>query len=320
MTQDTLGIVDIDHLMVRSRSLAHAAALYEKFGFFVCPPRRKIEMSAFADGVQGGADAPKATLNNRHIIFKPHPGRDDVANFLEFMCIEDPLATPPKVMQLMSFLGDSEGPKTVVCLTRDLDRSLAEFGRRGFVAPPTIPFETGWDDTERGTFVRIQARPFVPPPGQMPFQMNCYETSTMDNYQYTPWTVHPNTARRLTGFTSVSENLRADVEFMATRIFDVAPEWQGEDFAIIRPRDMEWRFVSPRGYAALFPQCPFSEVRLLPATVGATVAVDSLPTLRGILQANQVPFVDEGQRICIRPEHACNTLLEFVPTAQGGQP
>jgi hypothetical protein len=313
--QASLGIVDIDHLMIRSRSLAHAAGIYEKFGFFVCPPRRKIDMAAFADGVQGGG-GPKATLNNRHIIFKPYPGRTDVANFLEFMCIEDPLATPPKVMQLMSFLGDSEGPKTVVCLTRDLDRSLAEFQRRGFVAPPTIPFETGWDDAERGTFVRIQARPFVPPPGQMPFQMNCYETSTMDNYQYTPWTVHPNTARCLTGFTSVSENLRADVEFMATRIFDVEPEWHGNDIAVIKPRDIAWRFASPKGYASLFPQCAYSQVRLLPATVGATVAVESLPTLRDILRANGVAFADEDKRICIRPEDACNTLLEFRELAE----
>lgn len=312
--QASLGIVDIDHLMIRSRSLAHAAGIYGKFGFFVCPPRRKIDMSAFADGVQGGG-GPKATLNNRHIIFKPYPGRADVANFLEFMCIEDPLATPPKVMQLMSFLGDSEGPKTVVCLTRDLDRSLEEFQRRGFVAPPTIPFETGWDDAERGTFVRIQARPFVPPPGQMPFQMNCYETSTMENYQYTPWTVHPNTARCLTGFTSVSENLRADVEFMASRIFDVEPEWHGNDIAVIKPRDIAWRFASPKGYASLFPQCAYSQVRLLPATVGATVAVDSLSTLRDILRSNGVAFVDEANRICIRPEDACNTLLEFVELA-----
>jgi hypothetical protein len=313
----TLGIVDIDHLMIRSRSLDHAAGTYGKFGFFVCPPRRKIAMSAFADGVQAGTDAPKATLNNRHIIFKPYPGRTDVANFLEFMCIEDPLATPPKVMQLMSFLGDSEGPKTVVCLTRDLDRSLEEFQRRGFVAPSTIPFETGWDDPERGTFVRIQARPFVPPPGQMPFQMNCYETSTMDNYQYTPWTVHPNTARCVTGFTSVSENLRADVDFMASKIFDVEPEWHSDDVAVIRPRDIAWRFTSPRGFAELFPECAYSQVRLLPATVGATVAVQSMPTLRAILQSNSVAFVDEGKRICIRPEHACNTLLEFVEM-QGG--
>jgi hypothetical protein len=313
--QASLGIVDIDHLMIRSRGLAHAAGIYEKFGFFVCPPRRKIDMAAFADGVQGGG-GPKATLNNRHIIFKPYPGRTDVANFLEFMCIEDPLATPPKVMQLMSFLGDSEGPKTVVCLTRDLDKSLEEFQRRGFVAPPTIPFETGWDDAERGTFVRIQARPFVPPPGQMPFQMNCYETSTMENYQYTPWTVHPNTARCLTGFTSVSENLRADVEFMATRIFDVEPEWHGNEIAVIKPRDITWRFTSPHGYASLFPECAYSQVRLLPATVGATVAVESLSTLRDILRSNGVAFVDDGNRICIRPEDACNTLLEFRELAE----
>jgi hypothetical protein len=313
MTQQTLGIVDIDHLMIRARSLAHAAETYERFGFFVCPPRRKIEMSAFADGVRGSAGAPKATLNNRHIIFKAYPGRNDVANFLEFMCIEDPLNTPPKVMQLMAFLGDSEGPKTVVCLTRDIDKAAEEFKRRGFEAPPTIPFETGWDDPERGTFVSIQARPFVPSPGQMPFQMNCYETSTIDNYQYTPWTSHPNTAKYLKAITSVTENLRADVEFMAARIFDVTPQWIDQHNAVIRARDIEWRFVTPVGFARGFPGCHYSTVRLLPATVGATIAVGSLATLRSVLRDNGVEHVALADRICINPENACNTLIEFVP-------
>ena len=313
--KNSLGIVDIDHLMIRTKSLNHAALTYERFGFFVCPPRKKIEMSAFAHGVRGAAGAPKATLNNRHIIFKSYPGRSDVANFLEFMCVEDPLATPPKVTQLMAFLGDSEGPKTVVCLTKDIDKAAAEFARRGFEAPPTIPFETGWDDTERGAFVHIQARPFVPVPNQMPFQMNCYETSTMDNYLYTPWTVHPNTAKYLKAVTSVTENLRADVEFMATRIFDVVPEWLDEHNAIIRPRDLEWRFMTPAGFERRYPGCHYSGVRLLPATIGATIAVESLATVKSILSANGAEHIDLSDRICINPEGACNTLLEFVPTA-----
>ncbi|WP_315835325.1 VOC family protein [Bradyrhizobium prioriisuperbiae] len=310
-----LGIIDIDHLMIRTRSLDHAAQAYKRLGFFVCPPRKRIEMSAFADGFRSQANAPKATLNNRHIIFKAYPGRSDVANFLEFMCIEDPLATPSKVTQLMAFLGDSEGPKTVVCLTPDINASVAEFKRRGFESPPTIPFETGWDDTERGTFVRIEARPFVPLPGQMPFQMNCYETSTIDNYQYTPWTAHPNTARYVKGVMSVTENLCSDVEFMASRILDVEPRWLDEHACVIRPRDIEWRFFSPTGFASRYPGCHYSDVRLLLATIGATVAVDSLPALKSILRANAVDHVDFGDRVCISPEVACNTLLEFVATA-----
>ena len=55
---------------------------------------------------------------------------------------------------------------------------------------------------------------------------------------------------------------------------------------------------------------------LLPATVGATVAVESLPTLRDILRSNGVAFVDDGNRICIRSEDACNTLLEFRELAE----
>src|SRR5262249_42216204 len=153
-------------------------------------------------------------------------------------------------------------------------------------APLTIPFETGWDDAERDIFVRIQARPFVPPPGQMPFQMNCYETSTIENYQYTPWTVHPNTAKYLKAVVSVTENLRHDVEFMAMRLFDVEPRWLEEDTALIRPRDIEWHFMTPAGFHRRYPGCHYSSVRLLPATIGATIVVESLDALRSFLRTN----------------------------------
>lgn len=310
---NTNGIIDIDHLMVRVASLDKAAEIYTRFGFFVCPPRKKISMSALKDGAAQPGDTKQATINNRHIIFKPFPGRSDVANFLEFMCIEDQRATPPTVTQMLCFLLDSEGPKTIVCLTDDVDRTADAFRSRGFTVPATIPFETGWDDEERDRFVRIQAKPFVPVFGQMPFQTNCYETSTLDNYQYTPWTSHPNTARYIAGVTGVTENLSRDVEFMARRVFDVEPEWVNDDVALVKPRDLFLRIVSPAGFSQLYPGLDFSKERILPHTVGATFAVESMQALEEILRENNISFVVTPSGICVPRQLACNTVLEFVP-------
>jgi hypothetical protein len=118
------------------------------------------------------------------------------------------------------------------------------------------------------------------------------------------------------GITSVSENLARDAEFMANRIFDTAPVFRGDDEAVIKVRDIEWRIVTPRGFSKLYPGCEFSQVRLLPATVGATIAVESVSTLRDILRKNAVDFVEAGSRTFVRPQDACNTLLEFVDLAE----
>lgn len=306
------GIVDIDHMMVRVASLEAVGRIYERFGFFVCPARKKIGMSAYTEGKEAAGEQQKGTLNNRHIIFKPYPGRSDVANFLEFMCLEDPLNTPPQVTQLVSFLGDSEGPKAIINLSNDVDKSAEEYRTRGFAIPATIPFETGWQDEERDAFVRIQARPFVPIAGQMPFLMNCYETTTIDNYQYTPWTTHPNTARYISTMTGITNDLKHDVDFMATRFLDVEPEWQSDHVAHLRVRDIVFRVVDPSGFAELFPGLDYSSERLLPHLVGLTFVVDDMGALESILTTNDVRFVKTPNGLCVPRQEACNTLLEFV--------
>lgn len=314
----SLDLLDIDHLMIRVHSLDGVAETFERLGFTVTPIRKHISMEKLAEGA-GGASSAKgaATINNRHIIFKPFPGRNDVANFLEFMCIEDQLNTPPAVTQMLSFLLDSIGPKTVVCYCEDLEKTITAMRAAGFQTAAPIPFETGWFDAQRDTFVRICARPGVPVFGQTPFQFNPFETSTLKGYQYTPWTVHPNGARYMAGVSGVTLDIRRDAEFMAQKVFARPVRWIDDDIAEIRVRDLFLRIVSPAGFARLFPGLDFSSERVLPHLFGVTIAVESLDRLRTLLRLKGVEFRDSAHAVCVPRQAACNTVIEFVPAGPG---
>jgi hypothetical protein len=309
----SLHLVDIDHLMIRTHSLAGVAEIYERLGFTVTPVRKHISMEKLAAGA-GASTGTKgaATINNRHIIFKPYPGRTDVANFLEFMCIEDQLNTPPAVTQMLCFLLDSIGPKTVVCYSEDLDKTCEAMRAAGFQTAAPIPFETGWFDEARNTFVRISARPGVPVFGQSPFQFNPFETSTLEGYHYTPWTVHANGAKYMAGVSGVTLDIRRDAEFMAQKVFARPVHWIDEDIAEIRVRDLFLRIVTPAGFARLFPGLDYSTERVLPHLFGVTIAVESLGHLRDLLRGNGVHFRESTQAVCVPRQAACNTLVEFV--------
>lgn len=314
----SLYLREIDHLMIRVHSLADVADQFRCLGFTVTPVRKHISMEKLAEGA-GGAPAAKgsATINNRHIIFKPFPGRTDVANFLEFMCIEDQLNTPPAVTQMLCFLLDSVGPKTVVCYADDLEKACSAMRAAGFQTAAPIPFETGWMDEERNHFVRIWARPGVPVYGQSPFQFNPFETNTLEGYQYTPWTVHANGAKYMAGVSGVTTNIKRDAEFMAQKVFAQPVQWIDSDTAQIRVRDLFLRIVTPAGFARLYPGLDFSGERVLPHLFGATIAVDSLGKLRDFLGGNRVEFKDYGKSVCVPRQLASNTLIEFVEAIRG---
>lgn len=309
-------VVDIDHLMIRTADLEHGVSTYESFGFTVAPERRNVGMGSLTGDGDGEAKAPpKAPFNNRLILFRPYPGRDDVANFLELMCMEMQFGLPTEVTRLMSFLWDTEGPKTVVCYSEDLELTQEKMGAAGIHTDmPKARFETGWDDEESGEFIPIKAQPLIPVFRQSPFMINAYETTTLESFQHEPWTVHANTARYMAGVTGVTDEIEAHVGWMAEHAFGVEPEWEGSDCAILRPRDVYLRIVTPEGFARLYPGLDYSAERVLPALSGATVAVESITTLCEVLDGNGVEHVETPDgRVLIPRQHAVNTVLEFVP-------
>ncbi|WP_315835321.1 hypothetical protein [Bradyrhizobium prioriisuperbiae] len=305
----SLGIVDIDHLMIRASDLDEAARVYEGLGFTVTPMRDSKAGTGFA---AGEAKPRTSSVTGRQIIFKPYPGRTDVANFLNIYCIPDQLNTAPEVTQLFSFLLDSEGPRTIVGYTKDVMKTREAMTALGIQTAPPLDYESGWFDAERNKFVRIQARPCVPVFGQIPFQFDPYETSTLEGYRYEPWTVHENSALYMAGVTGVTKNIRRDAEFMARNIFDTDVNWLSDDVAVIKRRDIFLRIVTPQGFASIFPGLDFSRERILPHTTSATFAVSSMETVQQVLTRSGVHFLRSDNGIAVPRDLACNTLIEFV--------
>jgi hypothetical protein len=312
----TFRVVDIDHLMIRVANLDAGVETFQKLGFTVAPPRKRLDVRQLQEGTGeagDGAGPPRSTIDHRHILFQPYPGRDDIGNFLELMCIEDQLATPSRVTQMLCFLLDSEGPKTVVCMSDDLDRAREEMLADGIDTSPPIPLDTGWQDEERDVFVRVSGRPIVPVYGQTPFMTNTCIHNVVESLRYEPWTKHPNSARYLAGVTGITNDVHAHAQQMAERVYGVDPVWVSDDIAEIRPRDLFFRIVTPAGFAELYPGLDFSRERIPPALCSGTIAVESLDTLRATLDANGVQHVDTPAGVAV-PRHECaNTVIEFVP-------
>jgi hypothetical protein len=101
-------------------------------------------------------------------------------------------------------------------------------------------------------------------------------------------------------------------------VFGVEMEWESDDIVVLRPRDLFLRIATPAGFSMLFPDLDFSSERILPFVVGATVAVDSLDTVRDILDDNQISWVSTPGGIAVPRRYAANTLLEFVPAVRTG--
>jgi hypothetical protein len=158
----------------------------------------------------------------------------------------------------------------------------------------------------------IQARPCVPIFGQIPFQFDPYETTTLAGYHYEPWTRHTNTARYMAGVTGVTKNIRRDAAFMAEKIFGVPVQWESDDIAIVQPRDLILRIITPAGFKAIYPDLDFSSERILPHTIGVTFVVGSLGTVRHVLTQNRVPFHLTRDGIAVPRQRACNTIIEFI--------
>jgi hypothetical protein len=310
----SFGFTDIDHLMIRVGDLDRAVGTFESLGFYVAPPRTPFETGPMDSAGGGNGGGKKAPVQNRLVILQPYPGREDVANFFELMHFEH-VGSPPHITKLLCFLLDTEGPKTIVCHTHDIGQTVEKMQREG-IDITLLPsnFEVGWEHD--GEWIPARGRPAVPVFGQMPFPVNPYETIDIDSFRYKPFSEHPNTAEYMAGITGISEDIKAHAAFMADKVFGTEVEWKSDDVALIRPRDLYLRIVSPRGFAELYPDLDYSRERVLPALCGVTVAVESIDAVRDILTANGVEHHDTANRTIAVPRHqANNTIIEFVPAA-----
>jgi hypothetical protein len=304
----SLELLDIDHTIVRVAKLDEAVARYRSFGFNVAPERKK---TGIAPAPAEGEIPRKAPFSSRHILFQPYPGRNDIANFLVLQCIQDQLNVPVAIAQVMSFMLDTVGPKAIVCWSKDLEATKQALDAAGIeTAPPRWTVEDAWEDD--GQALPVRSQPLITQTRRMPFPINAFQTETLETFHHRPFTQHPNGARYMAGLTGISDNIAEDVAFMAERVFGVEPEWDGDEVATIRPRDLFLRVLSPRGFERRYPGLDYSSERVLPALCGISFAVESLATLRSTLASADVEYVETPSGAVVIPRgQAENTMLEF---------
>lgn len=309
---------DIDHLMVRVARLQEGAERFEALGFTVAPSRSRL--AAGSDDPVAGAAVPDRPYDNRLVLFEGFPGKTDVANFIGLACLQDQFGAPWRLRKQMSFLWDTEGPKTVVTYSDDIERTFQAMRDAGLEAElgPVPPEDVGWVDPETGGWVPVRNRPCNPTFRQLPFMVNAYTTDTMPSFRRPAWVRHANTAKRLSMITGITDDLERDAAWMAELVFGVAPEWHGTQVALVRPRDVALRIVTPAGFDALYPGLDFSTERILPALCGATIEVASLAATSQVLDEAGIPYVETpGGGIAVPRQSAANTLLEFVQPERG---
>jgi hypothetical protein len=301
----SFGLVDIDHLMIRVSTLEDTVKQFERMGFTVAPPRLEL-----------GSKTPRwRPYDNRLILFEPYPGRHDIANFLGLACLQDQFGAPWPLRKSMSFLWDTEGPKSVVCLARDIEvtaQAMREAGLEVELGGPQSP-ELGWIDEETGSWLPHRNRPCNPTFRQLPFMTNAYGTDSIETFHHPAFIRHANGARYMSTITGITDDIQRDVVWMSRDVFGVTPVWESADVALIRPRDIVLRIVTPAGFASLYPGIDYSTERILPALAGATIVVSSISRVTETLQEAGVAHVRiDANRVVVPRSAASNTVLEFT--------
>jgi hypothetical protein len=309
-----LDFVDIDHVVLRVGSLRESGETYRRLGFTLTPVRAQVPLDSWVNaGDAQPTTATRATINQRQVLFRPHPDRYDVANFIALIAVEDQLGTPPGVTQMLSYLADTEGPRTMVLKTDDVVRARKSLEADGIVTFDPVRFDTGWQDDERDVFVPISSSAALPIHGQVPFMFDPFQTWTPGSYTYAPWVEHRNGAQRITMVNGITRDVERDAKLMADRVFGGEVSWESRDIAILRRRDVALRIVSPAGFSMIYPGQTFSRERILPHLFGLTIGVPTTAALQRVLDEGSIEY-GWGRDGLVVPRHqAHNTLLEFVP-------
>lgn len=299
-------IVDIDHLMIRVADRDAAAADYAKLGFSVAPPRKT------APG------KPPSPFQNHMVLFEgPDGGRDDVSNYLELMeCDFSKMPTDNFNMQsFFAFLIGAEGPKYIVHCAEDIKRAREELQEFGFFVFPELQIggegnPVYWEDPKTGEQIHTEAIVSVPGYGKSPFSFGLFESENVKAYAHPAFTVHPNTAKRLSAITAISPSLDRDAAFMS-KVYDSPVIKKTDQSATIKKRDIELRILTPAGFSEIYPEIPLRVNDVPPSIVGCSIAVTSIEAVRDILKKNDVLFFEDADRLYVHPDHLRNNTLEF---------
>jgi hypothetical protein len=172
------------------------------------------------------------------VLFQPSPGRTDIASFLVFV------------------EGD-RGDPVLVCYAPDPADTRERLSRLGMdVSDPRPVSPRVWVDPVSGQALPVDAEQLVIPDATVPLRVNGFRTTTLSTYHHPPFTTHANGATRILGVTCVASDLPAAAEWLGTSIFGAPVRWRDDDCAVLIPRDLFIRLVTPAGLRTRYPGLP----------------------------------------------------------------
>jgi hypothetical protein len=292
------GFVDVDHVPVGVDDLEESVTAFQRLGFTIAPPRRREDPAALR---------PTET---RHILFQP--ARDDIANFIALQHVAHPTALSDDLARVFSFLGDSQGVKSIVAYAPDIEHSKALLTAAKIATSDAHEHSEGWwHDGEAGIDLPIRVRQLALLGRHLPLSINGFQTSSLPHWRHSPWTSHENSAIRLSGVIAVSRNAEGDASSVA-HAFGVEHEETAPGRFEVTPRDVTVTVLSPDAFSREFGAVSRSSEQILPGYVGVTVEVASVEQASAVLDRNGVEHQrPDPSRILIPRHHAANTIVEL---------
>lgn len=304
------GFIDVDHVPVGVDELGVSVEAFQRLGFTVAPPRLREDSHALR---------PTET---RHILFQP--ARDDVANFIALQDVIRPTALSDELARVFSFLGDSQGVKSIVAYAPDIERSKALLADANIATSDAHEHSEGWwHDEEADLDLPIRVRQLALLSRRLPLSINGFQTATLAHLRHPAWTAHENSAVRLIGVIAVSRNARQDAAVVAAAFGVEHHETTSGRFELT-PRDVTVSVLTPDAFDRDYGLVDRSHEQILPGYVGLTVAVSSADTASEVLERNGIAYERPHRgRILIPRHYAANTIVELreistfenVPTA-----
>ncbi|MEM1114245.1 MAG: hypothetical protein AAGI11_20185 [Pseudomonadota bacterium] len=314
-TDRPFGIIGCDHITIQAADIPSGTRAYQRLGFIVDAP---LEDSL---PLPPSMDFSTAPFTNTLIRF-PQPAGD--INYVELMAVQHRADLPVE----MAYLGEAEGPKSMVMRLTDEKLFAEEMNRKGLPchAPfseqgrnmfrPDVQAKMGELAGFMESFMRVMLSPVVPKLGATPLMYNGYcilmPLSAYKRMKFAASISHPNSAQRFSAMLATSDNAEHDANAMAAAWGSDAPTRAGDCFSVSAGPGCTLELYDASRIDSTFPGIESGELSAGTRYLGYRIEVKSLDTLRGVLSEQGVAYLDMKDRVLTQPADGCGAMVEFV--------
>ena len=293
------GLIDLDHTMMRVKSLPEARSAWQRLGFTTTPYRPNPSMGGGEAGGRGG---------NHLVIFTPQsPG---TTNLIE-LGWADPEHAQPEVLAALS--GDP-GLAMLLHAADDIDVLRESWAKLGLSLSPEIYHDGVYEDPETGQVDPVRYRAFLVDDTAWNYRLGGAQALDLTHYTRPDWRSHPNGAsfwQSVTLCVGVNELLDA-ADFLG-RLYGSHVRRIGDNKFEIPVRHLSVRLATAEGFAELHPAVRNDDGEPDPrVTTGMKIIVNDLGRTREALEANGVQHLPRGSSIHINPDDATGIAIEFA--------